>query len=165
MTDGWSIGPDVASLEVKAVAGLPVSWILTPLPDNWTPITPVFNVSLPNDVIKSFPLTYGPLDGEDVWYVILTGEQTEELKHAAYVQLVDSGYPIAAGRYLNLTGWSPNVTPVSMPARIIGAPIVGGPGGSAGGLSLVDNGDGTLTLTDTAGQVVDNGDGTLTLTV
>jgi len=37
-------------------------------------------------------------------------------------------------------------------------------GGGVGGVSLVDNGDGTATISSTTGALVDNGDGTFTLT-
>lgn len=50
---------------------------------------------------------------------------------------------------------------LSDPYVITSVPEGGGGGGGSGGLSVVDNGDGTLTLDGTA--VVDNLDGTLTI--
>lgn len=163
MTDGWDIGPDIAKLTLRAVPGLPVTWPLTPIPDDWSPIAPVFEVRMEDGTVTSYPLTETVLDGEPepVWLTVLTAEQTSALDGRGRARLIDSGSLIAAGRFRRLSAWSANVTPVSMPARVLAGP----PGsGGAGGLSVIDNGDGTLTLTDT-GQIVDNGDGTLTLTI
>ena len=129
MTNGWSIGPDIASLELRVVPGLPVTWPLTPLPDNWVPNEPVINILLPDNVIISFPLVYGSLGGEEVWYTTLTGEQTLNIESGEYVNLSDTNADIAAGRLTKLSRWRSNVTPVSMPARILAGPPGTGTGG------------------------------------
>lgn len=160
-TTGWDIGPDIAPLTLRAVPGFPVTWPLDPIPPGWTPVAPVFEVRLHDGTELTYPLAVTPFGATSEWAVTLTGAETSALATGRHARLTDSGTAIAAGPFRAMSGWSANVTPVSMPARILAGP----PGsGGTGGLSVIDNGDGTLTLTDT-GQLVDNGDGTLTLTI
>lgn len=134
MSDGWDIGPDIAKLTLRAVPGLPVTWPLTPIPDDWTPVQPVFEVRMGDGTVTSYPLTRTAMEGEpeSVWLTVLTAEQTSALDGRGRARLIDSGQVIAAGPFRRLSGWSANVTPVSMPARILAGPPGTGGDGSGG---------------------------------
>lgn len=95
----WDIGPSVGSLTVRAIPGLPVTWVLDPV-DGYTPASPVIEVQLSDRSVLSFPL----VDGR------VTVADTTPLQDARRARLVDQGVVVAAGRFWVISGWDADYT-------------------------------------------------------
>lgn len=132
---GWDIGPSVGSLTVRAIPGLPVTWVLDPI-DGYTPVAPVIEVQLDDRSVLAFPLVGGQVTVAD----------TTPLQTARRARLVDQGSVVAAGRFRAISGWDADCTGGSVPVRFVA-------GASGVGIASVTDldGDGVALVTFTDG--------------
>lgn len=136
----WDIGPDIGSLTLRAVPGLPVTWALGTV-DGWTPQDPVFDLRFRDGSVRTFPLT----ESGGAWTASLTASDTEVLQHARHARLRDGERVIAAGRLRALSGWDADCTGGTVPVRI----VAGAPGRGIVSISAPDEaGVATVTYTD-----------------
>lgn len=106
----WDIGPDIGSLTLRAVPGLPVIWALGTV-DGWTPQDPVFDLRLRDGSVRTFPLA----ESGGAWSASLTASDTEVLHHARHARLRDGERVIAAGPFAAHSGWAASSRPAPQP--------------------------------------------------